>query len=768
MRSDLAIVMELVEGQSLRALLKSRQLSSQQTIQIGRQIASALAAAHQKGIVHRDIKPENIMVRVDGYVKVLDFGLAQNIRERALGGRAAHLPVGTVRYMPPEQKFGEEVTGASDVYSLALVLEELGKWRHPLLTQMRSAAPEQRPSAEKVALQLERLERSNHYLLLAVSLVFLVAIGGFLLFQSWNQVHPSQEPRFEQITRYTTGHDVTVAELSPDGERLGYATVDGGLFVRNNRTSTVRELDAPEGFSIHQLFFPSDLRLLAVGMMRGNFEAWTIPLNGSAAARLRTNTETVALSHDRKRIAWLNEQHEVWTGLLDGGEERFAFRSKPDEKIAMLFWSANDRDLWFHRLRHCQSGFSSRDVFVNPDNCDSSDLVSYDPVQKAFAVKVSNLRLTSGFFADNGKFFFLRQDIDRRSEALNLWSLRADPGTGDIIGAPQPLSHLNGVVLSQLTGSRDSRTMAVVRMERIIQTHVGEWQATPDPMLQNPRRLTLESVNSFPHAWTPDNQSVILESDRSGHIEIFRQKLTRREAELLVSTPDDVYMPQVTPDGNWLLMMSRVSPSPGKPDDLSRHRLLRAPINGGQTVEVPLGEPLDEFRCSLPGRGTGCVLRVTHGHEQRYFDLDPMRGKGRELGRTAFAVDGLGRWSLSADGTKITIPDTHRAGCFLEIRLDPVPARRWEQERQVKELGIIDGIAPLPSGNGWLANSAMNSFQILEVPSRTEDLYYIDSRLNPHRLYKNYVGTYGVFSPDEKHIAFLGTDLTSNIWAFQR
>ncbi len=85
----LAIVMELVEGQSLRALLKSRQLSRQQAIQIGRHIASALAAAHQKSIVHRDIKPENIMVRVDGYVKVLDFGLAQNIRERALGGGSA-------------------------------------------------------------------------------------------------------------------------------------------------------------------------------------------------------------------------------------------------------------------------------------------------------------------------------------------------------------------------------------------------------------------------------------------------------------------------------------------------------------------------------------------------------------------------------------------------------------------------------------------------------------------------------------------------------
>ncbi len=94
-------------------------------------------------------------------------------------------------------------------------------------------------------------------------------------------------------------------------------------------------------------------------------------------------------------------------------------------------------------------------------------------------------------------------------------------------------------------------------------------------------------------------------------------------------------------------MMYRVSPSPGKPDDPSRHRLLRASMEGGQTVEVPLGEPLDEFRCSLPGRGTGCVLRSTHGNEQHYFDLDPLAGKGRELGGqhsrlTAWAV-GLSR-----------------------------------------------------------------------------------------------------------------------------
>ncbi len=164
--------------------------------------------------------------------------------------------------------------------------------------------------------------------------------------------------------------------------------------------------------------------------------------------------------------------------------------------------------------------------FREPRTSDSSDLVSDDPVTKALSVKVKDLRLTSGFFADSGEFLFLRQDIDRSGEALNLWSLRAHPETGDIIRTPLQLSHLKGAVLSQLTGSRDGRAITMVRTERPIQIYVGEWRPTPHPMLQNSRRLTLEEVDSFPHAWTLDNQSVILESDRHGRLEIFRQKLT--------------------------------------------------------------------------------------------------------------------------------------------------------------------------------------------------------------------------------------------------
>ncbi len=97
---SIAIVMELVEGKSLREICQER-VPLEKAIDIGRQIAQALAAAHTAGIIHRDIKPENMILRSDGCVKVLDFGLARH--SGSLQHSAATMQAGTLRYMSPEQ-----------------------------------------------------------------------------------------------------------------------------------------------------------------------------------------------------------------------------------------------------------------------------------------------------------------------------------------------------------------------------------------------------------------------------------------------------------------------------------------------------------------------------------------------------------------------------------------------------------------------------------------------------------------------------------------
>jgi predicted ATPase len=129
------LVMELIEGQTLRAFALQRPSLSALVPLVG-QVAKALAAAHAAGIVHRDIKPGNIMVREDGFAKVVDFGLARTLPGSAAPPEAAEVTdpgtlLGTVRYMSPEQARAESAGSASDVFSLGIVLFELATGRHP-------------------------------------------------------------------------------------------------------------------------------------------------------------------------------------------------------------------------------------------------------------------------------------------------------------------------------------------------------------------------------------------------------------------------------------------------------------------------------------------------------------------------------------------------------------------------------------------------------------------------------------------------------------
>ena len=127
------IAMEYVQGQTLRRRLEQSGLTLEEALEIGVQVASALAPAHEAGIIHRDIKPENLMLRPDGYVKVLDFGLAKlaeqpttdSTRSRALVETNSGMVMGTARYMSPEQARGLAVDARTDIFSLGVVLYEM-------------------------------------------------------------------------------------------------------------------------------------------------------------------------------------------------------------------------------------------------------------------------------------------------------------------------------------------------------------------------------------------------------------------------------------------------------------------------------------------------------------------------------------------------------------------------------------------------------------------------------------------------------------------
>src|SRR3954454_8731162 len=124
------IVMELVDGEDLASIIRrSGPLPPRQAARVSSQVARAIAAAHDRGLVHRDVKPGNILVTRDGRVKVTDFGIARALAESALTLPGTTL--GSVHYFSPEQARGESATPASDIYSLGIVLYELLTGKRP-------------------------------------------------------------------------------------------------------------------------------------------------------------------------------------------------------------------------------------------------------------------------------------------------------------------------------------------------------------------------------------------------------------------------------------------------------------------------------------------------------------------------------------------------------------------------------------------------------------------------------------------------------------
>ncbi len=138
------IATEYIAGKTLRSRIKRNDLALTEILDVTMQVAAALTVAHEAGIVHRDIKPENIMLRADGYVKLLDFGIAKlnqpanennetdpEALTRNLVHTAPHMVMGTVSYMSPEQARGQVIDARTDVWSLGIVLYEMIAGRVP-------------------------------------------------------------------------------------------------------------------------------------------------------------------------------------------------------------------------------------------------------------------------------------------------------------------------------------------------------------------------------------------------------------------------------------------------------------------------------------------------------------------------------------------------------------------------------------------------------------------------------------------------------------
>ena len=286
----LFIVSELVEGTTLRERMSAGPLSAETALDAGIQIATALQAAHAAGIVHRDIKPENVMVRADGVLKVLDFGIAKlneqepvvpaqmNVDPPPASLTATGAVLGTVRYMSPEQARGESPDGRSDLYSLGVVLEEMTAasrapkaFRRITRRLLQTGRDARYASAAELLDDLRTVQRrmqgrnARRILALTVFAAFL-AIG----YSAWLSIAEEWQ---ERILR--DGHTAAARQVvfSPDGRMLASCSEDGRVllwdFARRERLATLAH-------PAMRIAFSPDGRLLATGARDGSVVVWDV------------------------------------------------------------------------------------------------------------------------------------------------------------------------------------------------------------------------------------------------------------------------------------------------------------------------------------------------------------------------------------------------------------------------------------------------------------------------------------------------------------
>lgn len=387
------IAMELVDGQSLRERLAAGPLTRSELLAIAVQIAAALTASHAAGVVHRDLKPENVMLRPDGLVKVVDFGLAKltdagagsTSTTQLLAHTVAGTIVGTVMYMSPEQARGLPVDARTDVWSLGVMLFEMLEGRPPfagetstdILAAIIGREPALSESGSGTSQELRRIigkalrkDREQRYQVMKDLELDLQAV------RDEREPHATADiPRTDNARRRTPLWMALAVTLVIAGAfawwRLANRaspTSPPGAIRRAAIDRPLTRLTFDPGLQTDPAFSPDGRSIAYASDRSGNFDVWVQPVEGGQARQVTTSSaqETQpAWSPDGKAIVYRSEGTNagLFTVPAEGGPERrlTSFGEHPQ-------W-INDREILFVDGGYGQE--RSRLFVVSTDGVDS-------------------------------------------------------------------------------------------------------------------------------------------------------------------------------------------------------------------------------------------------------------------------------------------------------------------------------------------------------------------------------------------------------------
>jgi Tol biopolymer transport system component/DNA-binding winged helix-turn-helix (wHTH) protein len=584
-----------------------------------------------------------------------------------------------------------------------------------------------------------RDRRGRIALLAAIALVVILGVV-YAVWRQQKHVSLSSTPSLVQITTNDSEQRVTAAAISPDGKWIAYADINGISLQLLQSGKTVL-LKAPEAFRAERIaWFPDQTKILVSGFDPhfASSQIWTVFITGSAPQLFRKDARNGIASPDGARIAFTaNKDREIWTTGNDGDNPRALVVDSSGKSFAALFWSGDGKRVSYLR------GLNG----LGKDDYESADASSGE----VLAIE-KNVTFVSACALADGRIFYLRDAPTRFRDAYSLWEVNTKISSGAFVSPAKRIASVDQAKTFGLTASDDGKRMSFVLEKGQPHVYVGTLRE-PGPTLGVVERLTYDTRTDFPGSWLHDNDTVLFESNRVGMFRLYKQRLQDQTAQELKTGSGPAVLPQVTPDGKWILYESNpdIVPSP-------RGKLFRIPTDGGTPEQVATDGPFDEFRCPLTG-GSVCVLRKTEGEKAFvYYALDPVTGKGRELARTSWLPHVTSDWSVAPDASAVALA-THDPG-NPRIRIVPLNGApvSHEEEVVVHGFGMQSGISWAADGKGWYVAADTETGTVI---------LYVDRRGESHVLRDTPLSTWGVPSPDGSKLAFVDQAVDSNVWMWR-
>jgi len=568
-----SIATEFIDGMTLRERIRSKELKLSETLNIAEQIASALVAAHEAGIVHRDVKPENVMLRRDGYVKVLDFGLAKLTEQQtvkrvnasaAVAGTNTDTGVmGTVGYMSPEQARGESVDHRTDIFSLGVVIYEMVTGQMPFeaktardvivpipeqepppLVHYLSEAPSELQLIVNKALRQDKEERyqtitelltdlksatskrsaksrltARRLSLLAATLV--VVVGGLVWFYASSRTVKSSLPPMKVVPFTSSAGSEWVGAFSPDGNQIAYVwkgekddNID--VYVKQIGVEKPLRLTSDPSADFCALWSPDGQNVAFVRYTEAGAAIFMVPASGGAESKLLTLGSNVPFppawdwSPDGKFIAFTDKPSK--------DEPAKIFLISPDT-LARHPLTAPTRNLGgveFVNLGDSEPVFSPDGqsvAFVRQNSLVSADIYIV-PIAGGEPRRLTFENAAVGgltWTADGREIIFSSSNPFVRSGSL--WRIQASGG------APERFTVAGYDVMSPHISRRGNR-LAYVQASgdyNIYKIDVSGTAVSKNP----PTKLIASTRNDVSPQFSPDGRRIVFASDRSGSSEIW-------------------------------------------------------------------------------------------------------------------------------------------------------------------------------------------------------------------------------------------------------